>query len=776
MAKCSILFHALVVAFVSRRIASAAGTEVDGANCQLEVPEDAVYKNPKADLSDRVADLLSYMCWDEKIAQMGGVGGILGQNSTYDAAQYLDRAKLHNGTISPGSYLNYAKDAVPVLSDLIVASKKEHRLGIPFVHIGDAVNGPTLRGTTLFPATLTMAMAWDLPLYTTVAAALRDELHACGITWVLSPEVDVARDPRNGRVGEMYGEDPWMNGELAAAYIGTVQEKDSDGFMKVATTIKHYVFGTSTGGVNQGSILGGKNHIYNILALPYINVLQKVTPASLMPSYATIDGVPAHQHKFLLQDLLRQQLGYNGVIVSDADAIVMLYDTHKTASTLNDAGIQSLEAGVELELAIRFPTAFESLSGNQTVEGVAGNVNEAVSRLLNLKFELGLFDRDLSANTTALTEVLRSEEHLEANERITSESIVLLKNDGILPLSANQKVAVLGPLADVVNTGTYAAWTNAENGNLTFLDAITATLGSDNVKHVKGVEITSEENSSIDEAVAAAKDAGIAIVVIGSVAVGYEDSLVNERTDGEGLTHASLKFPGLQGDLLSAVIGSGVPTIIVLSGGQAFELSGVAQDSQAILHTFLGGEFSGRALANILIGKTNPSGKLTISFPAYSEVNPVYYNHEPSDWQAAGAIQFPYLSHNYLYPFGHGLSYTTFNLSSPSLDKTTYSKTDTIKLSVTVSNTGSVDGKQVVQVYFRQQVAPLSLPVKRLIGFSKVDVPSGSSIDVGVEIRVAELGYWLEGEYRVDSGGYEIFVGDSSDDNSLSGPVAIHIE
>ncbi|UQC76712.1 uncharacterized protein CLUP02_18227 [Colletotrichum lupini] len=756
MAKCSIFFHALVVAFVSGRIASAAGTEVDGANCQLEVPEDAVYKNPKADLSDRVADLLSYMCWDEKIAQMGGVGGILGQNSTYDAAQYLDRAKLHNGTISPGSYLNYAKDAVPVLSDLIVASKKEHRLGIPFVHIGDAVNGPTLRGTTLFPATLTMAMAWDLPLYTTVAAALRDELHACGITWVLSPEVDVARDPRSGRVGEMYGEDPWMNGELAAAYIGTVQEKDSDGFMKVATTIKHYVFGTSTGGVNQGSILGGKNHIYNILALPYINVLQKVTPASLMPSYATIDGVPAHQHKFPITRSTPP--------------------TTRTASTLNDAGIQSLEAGVELELAIRFPTAFESLSGNQTVEGVAGNVNEAVSRLLNLKFELGLFDRDLSANTTALTEVLRSEEHLEANERITSESIVLLKNNGILPLSANQKVAVLGPLADVVNTGTYAAWTNAENGNLTFLDAITATLGSDNVKHVKGVEITSEENSSIDEAVAAAKDAGIAIVVIGSVAVGYEDSLVNERTDGEGLTHASLKFPGLQGDLLSAVIESGVPTIIVLSGGQAFELSGVAQDSQAILHTFLGGEFSGRALADILIGKTNPSGKLTISFPAYSEVNPVYYNHEPSDWQAAGAIQFPYLSHNYLYPFGHGLSYTTFNLSSPSLDKTTYGKTDAIKLSVTVSNTGSVDGKQVVQVYFRQQVAPLSLLVKRLIGFSKVDVPSGSSIDVGVEIRVAELGYWLEGEYRVDSGGYEIFVGDSSDDNSLSGPVAIHIE
>ncbi|WYZ44521.1 hypothetical protein EsH8_VII_000957 [Colletotrichum jinshuiense] len=754
--------------------AYAAGDEADGPLCGQPVAEDAVFKNPKARISDRVTDLLSYMCWDEKIAQMGGIGGLLGQNNTYDLTQYLDRAKLHNGTISPGSYLNYAEDAVPVLSDLIVASE-EHRLGIPYIHIGDAVNGPTLRGTTLFPATLTMGMAWNLPLYTSVAAVMRDELHACGINWVLSPEVDVARDPRNGRIGEMYGEDPWMNGELAAAYISTVQEKDSEGFMKVAATIKHYVFGTSTGGVNQASILGGSNHIYNILALPYINVLKKVTPASVMPSYATIDGVPAHQNTFLLQELLRRQLGYNGVIVSDADAIVMLYATHKTASSLNDAGIKSLAAGVELELAIGFPTAFESLVGNQTVSGVTRDVNSAVSRLLDLKFQLGLFDKDLSANTTALTEVLRSDEHLRTNQEITSESIVLLKNDGILPLQSASKVAILGPLADVINTGTYAAWTNAENGNLTFLDAITEKLGSENINHVKGVEITSTKNSDIDSAVAAAKDAGLAIIVLGTIAVGWEDSLVNERTDGEGNTHASLKLPGLQEDLLAAVIASGVPTVLVLSGGQAFELAGTAQGAQAIIHTFLAGEFTGSALADIITGKVNPSGRLTITFPIYSEVNPVYYNREPSDWQGAGAIQFPYLTNNYLYPFGYGLSYTNFSITDAGLNKSVYSKRDTVTVNAVISNTGSIDGKETVQVYFRQAVAPLSLPVKRLVGFSKIMIGAGTTTTVAIEVHVEELGYWLNGDYKVDAGTYEFFVGASSADDALIGPLTAQI-
>ncbi|KAF7548054.1 hypothetical protein G7Z17_g7306 [Cylindrodendrum hubeiense] len=692
--------YLLILVLFAIGSAQAASNSADGALCGKAVPKSATYLKPKASRDKRIQDLLSRMCWDEKVAQLGGVGGLLSQNSSLNVQDYREKAQLHNGTISPGSYLNYAEEAVPVLSDLIVASKKEHRLGIPYVHIADAVNGPTLRGTTLFPSTLSMGMSWNLPLYTKVAEVLRDELVACGINWVLSPEVDVARDPRNGRIGEMYGEDPWLNSEYAAAYISTMQEEDSDGFMKVATTIKHYLYGTSIGGVNQASMLGGVNHIYNILALPYINVFKKVTPAT---------------------------------------------------TNLNDAGIKSLAAGVQLELAIGFPTAFESLAGNQTVAGVVQNVNEAVTRILELKFKLGLFDKSLEADAKAL-----------------KESIVLLKNDGVLPLDSVKKVAVLGPLADVINTGTYAAWTNKENGNNTLLDAIKAEYGEENVNHIQGVRIVDTDGADIDTAVAAAEEAGLAIVALGSVAVGWEDSLVGYRTDGEGNTHASLKLPGLQEQLLEAITATGVPTILVLTGGQAFELHDSAQDAQAILHVFHSGEETGRALVNITTGRVNPSGKLTLTFPARSEINPVYYNREQSDWQGAGAIQFPYLEKNYIYPFGYGLSYTTFEFSGASLDKSSYGTKDKVTLTVKVSNTGKVDGQEVVQVYFRQKVAPLSLPVKRLIGFSKVLVSAGSSKTVKISIPVQDLGYWLDGKYKVDKGTYQLFVGDSSADSSLS--------
>lgn len=565
-----------------------------------------------------------------------------------------------------------------------------------------------------------------------------------------------------------------MNGEYAAAYISTMQEEDAQGFMKVATTIKHYLYGTSTGGVNQASMLGGPNHIYNILALPYINVLKKVMPASVMPSYATIDGVPAHSNSYLLQDLLRDQFGFDGVIVSDADAIAMLYLTHHTATTLNDAGIKSLAAGVELELAIGFPTGFESLVGNSSIKSVVANVNQAVSRILDLKFKLGLFDKSLEADTKAL-KTLRNQKHLKVNEQISSESIVLLKNDGVLPLDSATKVAVLGPLASVINTGTYAAWTNKENGNNTFLDAIQDEFGTENVEYVQGVDIVDTDDADIDSAVAAAEAAGLAIIVLGSVAVGWEDSLVGDRTDGEGNTHASLKLPGRQEELLKAVTATGVPTVLILTGGQAFELYDTAQDAKAILHCFHSGEMTGRALVDIITGRVNPSAKLTITFLARSEVNPVYYNREQSDWQGAGAIQFPYLEKNYLYPFGYGLSYTTFEFTNARLGKSTYGTKDTVSVTVTVSNTGKMDGKEVVQVYFKQNVAPLSLPIKRLIGFAKVYIAAGESKTVEIKIPVKELGYWLDGDYRVDKGTYQFYVGDSSADNSLSDPLTVAI-
>lgn len=557
-----------------------------------------------------------------------------------------------------------------------------------------------------------------------------------------------------------------MNGEFATTYISTMQQKDASGYMMIATTLKHYVYGSSAGGVNEASLLGGINHICNVLALPYINVFKKVMPASVMPSYATVDGVPSSQNAYMLQDLLRDAFGFDGVIASDADAVAMLYQVHKTATDLSDAGIKALAAGVQLELAIGFPTAFEFLVGNKTVNGIASNVNEAVSKILRLKFQLGVFDRSLAANTTALATVLRSDKHLEVARNITSESIVLLKNDGILPLKSTTKIALLGPFAEIINTGTYAAWTNADNGNLTLLAALDAQFPG-MVEYIQGVDVLDATNSSIDSAVAAAKEAGLAILALGSVAVGWEDSLLSKKTDGEGDSHASLKLPGLQEELLAAVLATSVPTILVLSGGQAFELVN-AQGANAILHGFLGGEFTGRALVDVLIGAVNPSGKLTITFPIYSEVNPVYYNREFADFQASSGIQVPSVSKEYLYPFGYGLSYTTFNYANAALDRSTYGKGDTVTISVALHNSGSTTGKETVQVYFRQEVAPLSLPIKQLVGFSKVELASGGSTMVSIQVPVSELGYYLNGKYMLDTGAYQFWIGANSDIDYLS--------
>lgn len=569
-----------------------------------------------------------------------------------------------------------------------------------------------------------------------------------------------------------------MNGEYGAAFVEIMQEKDDAGFMKVATTVKHYVYGTSVGGVNQASMWGGANHIYNTLALPYINILRRknLKPASVMPSYSTIDGIPAHSNRYLLQDLLRKEYKFDGVIVSDADAINMIWNTHKTARDRSDAAIQSLNAGVELELAIGFPSAFESLAENKTVDSVVQDVNSAVRRLLKLKFELGIFDKDLAVNKTALTKVLRSDKHLRINEQISQESIVLLKNDGILPLTSPPKIAVLGPYADIINPGTYGAWTNADNHNLTFLDAAKDQFGANNVVHVRGCDFIEKEGADIESAVSAAKEAGLAVIVLGALAVGWEDPLRGKTTDGEGNTHASLKLPGLQEKLLSDVLASGVPTILILTGGQPFELQGVAQSTKAIIHTFLHGEFTGRSTIDILTGKVNPSGKLTITFPYSSELNPVYYDHLVSDWQGVNAMQWPAIAENYLYPFGFGLSFTTFNISNAAVDRSTYGKGDTIKLTVEVRNTGESQGKEVVQVYFQQAYGRISLPTKRLIRFSKVEIASGETSQVTFEIPVQELGYWYDGEYQLDTGSFTFWVGNSSADSSLSSPLAVKVE
>ena len=556
-----------------------------------------------------------------------------------------------------------------------------------------------------------------------------------------------------------------------------MQEKDENGYMKVATTIKHFVYGLPKGGINTASQNGGLNHIFNDLAAPFIATIRDAQPASLMVSYATIDREPMSANKFMIQTVLREKIGFEGVIMSDAVAILHLFTQSKVATSIEDAGLRALRAGLQLELSPSQPAVFPTLLSSVNITWVRECINEAVLKLLLVKFESGTFDEVLPQLEDARN-TLRSDIHLDINRNISRESIVLLQNDGILPLRKKSgkwpRTAIIGPFANILNAGSYAP-NNSTNRSFgkSFYQSAGATLGSDAVQFVQGVSIVGDNTSEIEAAVRAAKSSELVVLMLGSLSVNPVDPLFAQRTDGEFFAHADLGFPGRQQDLLDQVLATGVPTVLILSGGQSFILNDRTRQSNAILHSFLGGEYTGDALVEILTGQVNPSGKLTISMPQASGAEPVYYDFLPSDNQGgpgsfipgvdfSSAWQFPNLTRTPPLPFGFGMSYTTFNFSSPKI-----SSGDAIQVSVAVSNTGGMAGKEVVQLYFRPEYSMMEFPVKKLIRFTKVSLAPGDTQTVTFTVPTWDLGYYRNMEWQVDPGQYMFWVGSSSRDQDL---------
>lgn len=415
-----------------------------------------------------------------------------------------------------------------------------------------------------------------------------------------------------------------------------------------------------------------------------------------------------------------------------------------------------------------------TLQNNPTI---VKQVHEAARRVLTLKYRTKLFEQP-TADLSKLKTSLRTSDAMKKNLEISRESMVLLKNDGILPLTSSllSKVAVIGPMADIINPGSYAA-SDYKTGT-TLLKGIQKI--SSNVVFTRGCY----RNNNTDfeamkaEAVANAKSAKVAILTLGSTAA-IVDTNVNDRTDGEGFDHADLDFPGVQVDLLKAIVATGTPVVVIISGGQAFTMEYAADNANAILHTFLQGEVGGDAVAEILTGKTNPSGKLTVTIPRRSDILPIYYNHLPSDrkqvgWQITTDFQFPIMDRLPRYTFGYGLSYSKFEFSGIYVTNNTSTR-GSIAVEVTVKNTGSVQGKEVTQVYFNQFAPRLERPIKNLIRFTKVDLVAGASTKVKFTIPVEELGYYINGIKQVDADTYTFFVGSSSDDSDLTAvKIAIH--
>lgn len=565
-----------------------------------------------------------------------------------------------------------------------------------------------------------------------------------------------------------YGEDPYLGAVLATEYIQTMQERDEYG-VRVATTIKHFLYGQSSGGVNTASETGGLNKIFNTVGVPYMKAIQDAQPLSLMTSYASYDHVPMAANQYLLQDILRKEMGFEGLIMSDALAIPWLYEHQRVADSLLGAGVAALKAGIQLELSPAQPAVFPLLRSTTNDTTIGGLIDQAVLAVLKIKFTTGEFDRPLP-DVHTLDETLRSAKHLETCRTISEESVVLLQNDGVLPSNGTNRIAILGPFADIVNSGSYAAAiSNSNMSGHALRQSLVTKLGSENVIYAKGVDILGTTNSSgIAEAVAAAKSAGIAVLMVGSLSVNSADPLYGKRTDGEFFSHAYLDLPGLQQQLVDAVIDSGAPTIVVLSGGQAFALGNSTMRANAIIHSFLGGEFTGDAVADIIMGDVTPSGKLPFSLPQANGAWPIAYNLQPGDYYGGSAgvgsyprsdWQLPYLSRSPPMPFGFGLSYTSFSLSHP----TATGRPGRVTVSAKLTNTGKRSGKEVVQLYFRKSfTTTVETANKQLIRFQKLTLDPGRSRNVTFTVDIEELGYYVNTMKVVESGLYQFWMGTSS--------------
>ena len=640
------------------------------------------------------------------------------------------------------------------------------RLGIPVIACTEGIQGLQIDGCTIFPHALAQGSTFNPTLVGRMADAAADEAAVLGVNQVLSPVLEIARDPRWGRVEETYGEDPYLVAEMALAFVRGYQDKG------VACTPKHFLaHGSPTGGLNCASVSGGERELRSLYLYPFEKVIREADPYCIMSCYSSYDGVAVTGSRRYLTDLLRGELGFGGYVYSDWGAVERLYDFHFMAADPDEAARIALDAGVDLNVM----TAYYSLQ-RQVEEGLLEEklVDRAVRRLLKAKFRLGLFDG--KGTPASDPSPIRSEEHLALSKEIADESAILLENDGILPLDLSRirRIALLGPNSAQTVFGDYS-WTeaNAPVGINLYQGLQQRLPAGISLTQMDGCDWWSQDGSRIAEAARIAARSDVAIVAVGSRSSALARSS-DHNTAGEGNDLSSLDLPGRQMDLLKAVKATGTPLVVVLISGKPFAMPWVKDNADAFLVQWYGGERQGLSLADILLGLVNPSGRLNVSFPRSTGNLPCFYNYLPTDREYYGGhggtyeapreryvFEPPYAVWN----FGAGLSYTTFEYRSCTLDKREYAPAgDVIRAEVEVANTGDRDGKEVVQLYVRDLVSSVATPVQQLKAFKKVEIPAGASTRVQLEVPVEELSLINAQMQRVvEPGAFEIQVGSASD-------------
>ena len=699
------------------------------------------YKDTAVSIETRIEDLLSRMTLEEKIAQLGAgfiesflENGIYSEEKLKEQIRKLGIGVLHNFFWKniPDNELN-----MRTINDVQRYLVEKTRLGIPAIITGEGVHGHTSDGATIFPHGICISSSWDTELVGKVAAVIADESSAAGVRQLFSPVLDLAREPRWGRIQENYGEDPYLTARMGVAYIKGIQgESQCIDTHHVAATPKHFAaHGSPSGGINIGPVSAGERELRTVYLPPFKAAIREANALSIMNCYSELDGIPAAGNRKLLTGILREEWGFDGYVYSDWGSIEMLFTYHRTARNYAEAGKQALEAGVGVNAPD--PRCYGKSLLDLVRKGSvsSGVVDEAVRRMLRVKFRLGLFEHPY-ADIKRAREIRNCSAHRMLARRAACESIVLLKNENnLLPLNKNIKsLAILGPNAATVRLGNY---TGGGVEMVSLLDGIKNSIPNTTVRYAEGCGVYDLTTDAIQDAVTIAAQSEVAVLAVG------------ESTDicEEGVDQHDLELPGVQKELIRAVYETGTPMVVVLMNGRPLAIKWVADHAPSILETWFAGEEQGNAIADILFGEVNPSGKLTVSLPQSTGHIPSFYNCKPSArgyYRKPGSPGKPgrdyvFATPDPLFEFGHGLSYTTFSYVNLTVAPDEIQPSGQVTVSVQVRNTGSRKGSEVVQLYVNDVVSSVVTPVKELKRFRKITLVPDEERTVAFQLDSEDL-------------------------------------
>lgn len=765
----------------------------NGETHTVPVDEGASYRDPGLPIGDRVADLLSRMTIEEKAAQIAAPFG-----TAVDV--HRPPAEGWGATVAGLATLGVVpREAATAGNELQRKHVEDTRLGIPVLISEEALVGLKVRGATTFPDAIAQAATWDPELIEAMGRVIGTHMARIGVRQALSPLADVARDPRWGRVEETYGEEPYLVGSMATAFVRGLQNADPEAPLVAA--MKHFIgYGASDGGRNTDAAHIGPNELREVHATPFEMAIRAGGARGIMPSYNSIDGVPVTGSRKMLRDLLRDELGFDGIVISDLEAVSQLHSKHGTAADVVHAFAQALQAGVDLDLDNHVSTEviLEAVREGILTEA---ELNRAVDSVLRTKFALGLFERPY-VDVDDVPESLDSDSERALARTIAEKSTILLKNspvngEPILPLSdAPRTIAVIGPNADrpMGQLGNYSYQvldsmtkkfalaanpqarmetsedTGADSAQLlvetvplvSFLDGIRARAGADTtVLYAQGSPVAREDRSGFEEAVRAASTADVAVVVLGD-----QSGIGNYATVGEGIDSIDAALPGVQRELVEAVVASGTPTVLVLSHGRAYVLGDLVEKVPAIISSLFAGEEAGSAVASVIFGDVNPAGRLPIALLKDVGAAPIPY------WRTLQPGTYVNGSTAAAFGFGHGLSYTTFQYRDLAFAAAEVAVDGAVELSFTVVNTGERAGDEVVQVYGRDVVATTVRRGRVLLGFQRVHLEPGEAVRVAVQVPASMFAVWsADSGWAVEPGEVRFYVGGSSVQTPLQGSV-----